>query len=305
MDLLAKANTFVRIVEAGSFSGAARSLRQSLAAISRQVKALERELGAKLVVRTTRSLRLTEEGRRFHEHALRLVREAEAARASVRHGNALAGHVLVSSSVTLGVRLLVPALPALLEAHPALRVELRLEDRPVDLVSEGVDIAVRAGLDLPDTTSLVAVPLARFDRFAVASPAYLKKHGTPRSVGSLANHAAIVGPQSRATWTFVEGGEPRTVQVEARLQVGTLLGLRAAALAGAGVAVLPAFVVADDLEAGALVRVLSQASLAPVLAHALYRVEMRGVPRVQAVLAHLQKSRLLRAWAPPQARARD
>jgi DNA-binding transcriptional LysR family regulator len=293
MDLLAKANTFVRVVEAGSFSGAARSLRQSLAAISRQMKTLERELGASLVVRTTRSLRLTEEGRRFHEHALRLVREAEAARASVRRGNQIAGHVLVSSSVTLGVRVLVPVLPALLEAHPALSVELRLEDHAVDLVSEGVDIAVRAGLDLPDTTSLVAVPLARFERHLVASPAYLRKRGRPRSVASLASHAAVVGPRSRGTWSFVEGGEPRTVHVESRMQVGTLLGLRAAALAGGGVAVLPDFVVADDLESGALVRLLPQASLAPVMAHALYRIEMRGVPRVQTVLAHLEKSRLL------------
>jgi DNA-binding transcriptional LysR family regulator len=298
MDLLAKANTFVRVVEAGSFSGAARSLRQSLAAVSRQIATLERDLGATLVVRTTRRLRLTEEGRLFHAHAMRLVREAEAARASVRRGNQVAGHVLVSSSVTLGVRLLVPALPLLLEAHPELSVELRLEDHAVDLVSEGVDIAVRAGLELPDTTSLVAVPLARFERHLVASPAYLKKCGRPRSVASLAAHAALVGPRSRGTWSFVEGGEPRTVQVESRMQVGTLLGLRAAALAGGGVAVLPDFVIADDLASGALARVLPQATLTPVMAHALYRIEMRGVPRVQTVLAHLQKSRTFAAWRP-------
>ncbi len=288
MDFLGRAKTLVRIVEAGSFSAAARSLGMSLAAISRQVTSLEDELGAKLLVRTTRSLHLTDHGRRFHEHAIRLVRDAEAARASVRPEGAIGGAILVSASVTLGVLRIVPALPTLLASFPALELSLRLEDRAADLVSEGVDVAVRAGLTLPDTTSLVAQPLATFQRLLVATPAYLRRHGNPRTVASLASHAAIVGSGSSGVWSFVEDGESRSVTVTPKLRVGTLLGVRAAALAGMGIAMLPDFVVARDLGDRSLRTLLPHAALAPVTAHALYRIEMRGAPRVDAVVAHLR-----------------
>ena len=288
MDFLAKAETFVRIVEAGSFSAAGRSLGLSLAAISRQVGALESELNAKLLLRTTRSSSLTDEGRRFHEHAVRLLREAEAARASVRSDGALAGQLVVSASVSLGILRVVPHLPTWLAAHPALQLALRLEDRATDLVSEGVDVAVRAGLELPDTTSLVAHSLATFQRVLVASPAYLKRHGTPRSVASLGEHAAVLGLHSDERWQFTEAGTPRSVSVRAQLRVGTLLAIRAAALAGMGIAVLPDFVVRDALAEHALKALLPACQLTPVSAQALYRVENRGTPRIEALLRHLR-----------------
>ena len=122
---------------------------------------------------------MTEAGPRVHEHARRLVRDADAARASVRGSRAIAGVVVLSASVTLGELRIVPALPKLLHAHPALELELRLEDRPAELVSEGVDIAVRAGFALPDTTSLVAQSLAVFQRVFVASPSYVRPDGAP------------------------------------------------------------------------------------------------------------------------------
>ena len=288
MDFLGRAATLVRIVEAGSFSAAARSLGLSLAAISRQVTSLEEEVEAKLLVRTTRSLRLTEEGRRFHEHAVRLVRDAEAARASVGRARAIGGNVLVSASVTLGVLRIVPSVPKLLAAHPALKLELRLEDRTADLVSEGVDIAVRAGLALPDTTNLVAQTLATFRRVLVASPAYLRKNGTPRSVVALAGHASIASSASSGTWTFIEEGESRSVTLVPKLRTSTLLALRAAALAGLGLTVLPDFVVAGDLADRSLRALLPSATLSPVTAHALYRVESRGAPRIDAIVNHLR-----------------
>lgn len=288
MDLLARMRTLVRIVEVGSLSAAARSTKMSLAAVSRQVKSLESELGVSLLARTTRSVRLTEEGRRFFEHASRLVRDADAAFASVRPDGAVGGRIVVSASVTLGLLRIVPSLPKLLAMHPRLDLELRLEDRATDLVGEGVDIAVRAGLSLPDTTSLVAQPLARFERFVVASPAYLRREGTPRSVAALATHHAVVGIESRGNWTFTEDGEPRTVEIAPKLRVGTLVAIRDAAVAGVGIATLPDFVVDEALGAGALRRILPRAELAPVSAHALHRVELRGTPRVDAVLAHLR-----------------
>ncbi len=288
MDFLAKAETFVRIVETGSFSAAGRSLGLSLAAISRQMVALEAELKAKLLLRTTRSLRLTDEGRRFHEHANRLLRDAEAARASVRPEGAIAGNVVVSASVSLGILRIVPSLPKLFATHPALELTLRLEDRSADLVSEGVDIAVRAGLDLPDTTSLVGQSLASFARVLVASPAYLRRNGSPRTVAALAEHRAILGLDSSDSWSFVEGNGARSVSVAAQLRVGTLLAVRSAALAGLGLAILPDFVVEKELSERSLKVLLPTAELAPVAAHALYRVENRSNPRIDAVIRHLR-----------------
>jgi len=288
MDLLSRARTLVRVVEAGSLSAARRSLGLSLPAISRQVQTLEQELGAKLLLRTTRSLRLTDEGKRFFEHAARLVREADAAVASVRPEGAVRGAVVVSASVTLGVLRIVPGLAALLRAHPGLDLQLRLEDRPAELVSEGVDIAVRAGMDLPDSVGLVAQPLASYERYLVASPAYLRRHGTPKSVAALARHAAILGPESNGDWRFVEGGEEARVTVTPALRVSTLLGVRAAVLGDLGLAILPSFGVREGLAAGTLRQVLPRAALPVVRSHALYRVERRGTPRIDAVLAYLR-----------------
>lgn len=290
MDLLSRARTFVRIVEAGSLSAAARSFRLSLPAVSRQVQTLEDELGAKLLQRTTRSLRLTEAGRRFHEHATRLVQEADAALASVQESRAVRGPVVVSASVTLAVLRIVPGLSALTREHPALELRLRLEDRSADLVSEGVDIAVRAGMELPSSTGLVAVPLARFERHLFASPGYLKRNGTPKNVAALAGHAAVLGMDSPGAWTFWEDGEETSVAVRPSLRVSTLLGVREAVVADLGLALLPDFVVSEQLESGALKQVLPSAKLTPVTSHALYRVEQRGTPRIQAVLGYLQRA---------------
>lgn len=290
MDLLSRARTFVRIVEAGSLSAAARTFRLSLPAVSRQVQTLEDELGAKLLQRTTRSLRLTEAGRRFHEHAARLVQAADAALASVQESRAVRGPVVVSASVTLGVLRIVPGLSALAREHPELALTLRLEDRSADLVSEGVDVAVRAGMELPSSTGLVAVPLASFERHLVASPAYLKRRGTPKNVAALASHAAVLGTESPAEWRFFEEDEESRVTVRPSLRVTTLLGVREAVLADLGLALLPSFVVATQLASGALKSVLPRAKLAPVTSHALYRVEQRGSPRIRAVLGYLQRA---------------
>lgn len=286
MDFLGKAGTFVRIVEAGSFSAAARSLRVSLAAVSRQVGALEDEVGAKLLVRTTRSLQLTEAGRRFHVHATRLVQEAEAARASVRTDGTIAGRFVLSASVALGVLRIVPHLRRLTDAHPGLELDLRLEDHAADLVGEGVDVAVRAGMALPDTTNLVAVKLAMHPRLVVAAPAYLRKHGVPKTVAALAQHAAIVGPRSDGTWKLAG----QTVPLRPVLRIATLVGVRAALHAGMGIAILPRFVVEEDLASGALKSLFPNIELAPALVHALYRAEQRGTHRIDVVVDHLRRT---------------
>jgi DNA-binding transcriptional LysR family regulator len=288
MDFLRRAATFVQVAEAGSLSRAARSLRVSLSAISRQIAALEAELGARLLVRTTRSLRLTDEGQLFLQHATRLLSEEAEARASVRPELAVAGRLVVSASVTLGVVRMVPKLPALLARHPGLRLELRLEDRAVDIAAEGIDIAVRGGRAPPDTASLVAREVANYRCFVVASETYLRAHGAPKTLDQLASHAAIVGTSAPSTWSFLRKEKAIAVPISPVLRVGTVLGIRAAAVAGLGLAVLPHFVIADDLEAGGLRAVLPRASLSTMPVNAVYRGELRRSAKVEAFVAYLR-----------------
>lgn len=188
--------------------------------------------------------------------------------------------------MTLGVLRIVPSFSKLLAAHPALRAHLRLEDRAVELVAEGVDVAIRAGLSLPDTTGLVALPLATFQRSLVASPAYLRRAGSPRTLEALAKHATVVGIDAGNVWRF--GDE--SIAIAPRFRVGTLLGIREAVVAGNGIAILPDFVTQAAVAEGALRVVLPRAVLAPVVAHAIHRVEQRGVGRVDALVALLRKT---------------
>ncbi|MDX2089373.1 MAG: LysR family transcriptional regulator [Kofleriaceae bacterium] len=287
MDFLARAQTFLRVVETGSLSAAARSQRASLPAVSRQISSLERELGASLLLRTSRRLQLTEAGERFREHARELVRAAEAARTSVDRRAGLAGRMVLSTSVTLGTLRVVPSLADLSAAHPHLELELRLEDRVADLVGEGVDVALRAGLDLPDTTSIIATPIAQFRQHVVTSTRYLRGKRRPRTVADLAMHAAVLGLGSRTTWDF--SGD-RRVTAATSLRIGTLVGIASAVEAGLGIAILPEFVA----DAYALVRLDLDAELPTVNVHALFRTEVRGSPRVAALVDHLRHSVPLR-----------
>src|SRR3954468_15866246 len=179
MDFLQQMRTFVAVIDAGSLSAAARNRRLSLAAVSRPLDALEADVGAKLALRTTRRLQITASGQRWYAHCTRILRELEDARADVAEGGAVRGAVVISAPITLGLALVVPRLHALARDNPRLEVDLRLEDHAVDLVGDGVDIAVRAGLAPPDSTSIVAHPMPSFTRVAVAAPSYLARRGTP------------------------------------------------------------------------------------------------------------------------------
>ena len=286
MDLLAQMATFVDIVDAGTLSAAARRRRRSLAAVSRQLAALERELGAALIVRTTRAMQVTPAGRQFYEHAVRTLRDLDAARASVRGAG---GTLRVSAGVSIGLEQIVPLLPALAEAHPALAIELRLEEHASDLVRDGVDVAIRAGLAPPDSTSFVARELARVPRWVVAAPRYLRAHGTPRTVEALAKHAALIQVTDAgelATWTLGDA----TVRVRGMLRCTTPSAIRRLAIAGAGIAVLPDWLVRDDLAAGRLRRVLPDRETPPVALWALHRTELRDAARVRAFLEHVTRA---------------
>jgi DNA-binding transcriptional LysR family regulator len=291
MDLLAQMATFVRVVESGSLTAAGRGQRLSVPAVSRQLRALERDLGAALVVRTTRKLRITDDGQRFYAHCVRLLREVADARASVAKGSAVRGRLRVSVPISLGVTHVVPRLPALAERHPALVVELRLEDHLVDLVAEGVDVVVRTGLRLPDASSLVAHALFQFARVVVATPRLLREHGAPKRPAALARTPCLVqlaaaGP---LPWTLHRADERVEIAPPSKLAANAPLALLDAARRGMGFALLPDWLVADDLERGTLRRVLPEWTGAAQSAWAVHPAELRGDPRVRAFVEHVRR----------------
>lgn len=289
VDLLVQMATFVRVVESGSLSAAARHEKLSPAAVSRQLADLESQLGVALTLRTTRKLTVTEAGRAYYERAVRILRDVEDARDAVSAGHEPRGLLTVSAPVTFGLACLWPLIPELTARHPRLRIDLRLEDRVVDLVSEGVDVAIRAGIRVPDSAGLVAHPLASWDRWVVAAPAHLERHGTPTSPGELAEHEAILhlpgGP-----WRFRREDDDEVVQPVGRLRTNALLAVRDAALAGHGVAALPAWLVAPEIAAGSLLRLVPDWSLPRVSTCAIHRTELRGAARVRALVEHLRRS---------------
>src|SRR5437016_2327076 len=189
---------YVRVVEAGSLSAAATQLRISPAAVSRQIATLERELRVPLLRRTTRRMSVTPAGRSYYERALRVLREVDDAQAIGRTA-ATAGLLSASAPVTFGLACVVPQLSSFMTAHPGLRVDLRLEDRPIDLALEGVDLAVRVGGAPPDSTDVIAHELMSFRRVLVAAPSYLKSHGAPGTPEALAKHDALAGAVD--SWT--------------------------------------------------------------------------------------------------------
>jgi DNA-binding transcriptional LysR family regulator len=220
----------------------------------------------------------------------------------VGRGDAFEGLLQVSAPVTFGLARVVPHLHALMTKHAGLRVDLRLEDQLVDLVLEGVDVAIRVGSALPDSAGLVAHRLSSFRRVLVAAPAYLKRHGAPRTPEALARHDAltyIVGPGAD-TWTITDGAREARVRVDVAFRSNALHAVRALAVCGAGVALLPDWLVADEVRRRALCVVLPAWRTEPVPVSALHRTEHRGAPRVRAFVEHLRD-----AYAAPIARGGD
>lgn len=292
MDLLAQMEAFVRVVELGGLSTAAKVLQLSVPTVSRQLSALEETLGTPLLIRTTRTLTLTEEGRRYYEHCLRVRHEVEEAQNSVRRGTAITGLLTVTAAVTFGLARVSPHLPSFLSAHPSLRVDLRLEDRLADLATEGVEIAIRGGSTLPDSTSLIAHPLTTYQRVVVASPAYLQHRGTPKSPDDLARHDVLIhlGASGIAdSWHFTKDGVESTAKVRGPLRTNAVYALRDGAMAGLGLALLPDWLVAADVAAGRLKILLREFASAPTVVSAVHRTELRGTARVRAFIDHLTR----------------
>jgi len=258
MDRLAALESFARVAETGSFSAAARALNLSKSLISRQVSALEAELGARLISRTTRSLTLTEAGRGYYEQVARILAQMEEADLSVSQLQATPrGKLRVNAPMSFSLLRLAPALPDFLALYPEIDVDLVMNDRRVDLMEEGFDLAIRIGR-LTDS-SLVARKLSPMQRLIVASPAYLADRGTPQVPADLRRHDCLCYSNADTIdeWRFCEpDGRPVTIEVKGRVRANNGDLLRIAALRGLGFVDLPNFLVAGDIESGALVPVL-------------------------------------------------
>jgi DNA-binding transcriptional LysR family regulator len=289
MDRLTAIEAFVRVAEAQSFSEAARRLRSSKSAVSRNVSALETELGVRLFQRTTRSLTLTEAGRGYFERATRILADLEEANLAVSHlQSAPRGRLRVSAPMSFGFLHLAPALPDFLARFPEVAVDLAMSDRFVDLVDEGFDVAVRIGA-LEDS-SLVARKLAPIRRVVCASPAYFEARGFPRSPDELKGHECLCNSNIALSqeWQFTApDGRFWPVAVKGRLSANNGDALRVAALKGQGLANLPTFIVGGDLQAGTLVTMLDEFISQHLAMSAVYPTSRRLSPKVRAFVDFL------------------
>jgi DNA-binding transcriptional LysR family regulator len=263
---------FVDTAQRGGLSAAARAQGVTPAIIGRRLDALEQRLGVRLLRRTTRSVTLTFEGSAFLEDCQRILADLANAEASVSLGGVKAsGHIKVSAPAGFGRRHVAPLARRFVEAHPEVTLALDLSDRIVDLANEGVDCAVRLG-ELADS-SLVSIKLADMRRVVVASPEYLARRGTPRTLADLAKHDCLSlgssGGQPRG-WSFVEDGRPVTVKVSGALECNDGAVLHDWAVAGLGLAWRSMWEVGEDLARGALVPVLEEFAAPPVGIYAVF-----------------------------------
>jgi DNA-binding transcriptional LysR family regulator len=264
MDRLASMETFIRVVETGSFSGAARQLRVGQPAVSKTIAQLEGYLGVKLLTRSTRGLAPTEAGLGYFERAKRSIEEADEAEMAARGaGTGLKGRLRICAAVTFARIHLIPLLPRFIAEHPELDLEVVLDDRQIDLVQEGIDVALRMG-KLMDST-LTARRIGRCKRLVLGTPAYFDRAGTPMAPSDLIQHQAVVYLQGEGSvWSFRRDSSEAAVAVQSRLRVTAAEGVRAAVLANIGLTIASEWMFSPELRSGAVRAVLSEWSLPPL-----------------------------------------
>ena len=288
MDPLSNLSVFVRIAETGSLSAAAGVLDISKSAVSKKLAALEERLGARLINRTTRRLSLTEVGAAFLERAQRIVTELEEAEAAVSRLTAEPrGTLRVNAPMSFGILHLAPALAGFMTRYPELSVALDLNDRRVDLVEEGYDVAIRIA-ELADS-SLIARKLAPTRRIVCASPDYWARHGKPAHPRDLAAHNCLIYTYlaGGSEWPFRDAGGSFAVPVEGTLKANNGDALREAARAGLGVYLAPAFLVGDDVRAGWLETALEAFEDAALSIYAVYPHRRHLSAKVRAFIDYL------------------
>ncbi len=300
MDVLVAMQVFRRVVELGAFSAAARDLRLSNAAVSKHVAALEDRLRTKLLNRTTRSLSLTTAGSAYFERCIRTLDDLEETeRALLQATSEPHGVLRVNAPMAFSVMHLSPLLPGFLERWPQLKLDVGFTDRFIDLVEEGVDVAVRIASSLPDSATLLAQRLARTRHVLVASPAYLRAHGEPKTISALSAHACLPYSLSRTpgVWELTDGGRTVRVPVDGPLAANSSIALRDAAVAGRGIALLPAFYVGDALRKRRLRSLLDAHTAAPLSVYAVYQRSRHLSAKVRLFVEYLREHFSKADWA--------
>jgi DNA-binding transcriptional LysR family regulator len=281
---------FVRVVQAGSFSAAARQLTVPKSTLSRKVAELEERLGVRLLQRTTRKLGLTDAGRTYYDQAARIVADAQVAEQAVGHMQAAPRGVL-RVTAPLSFAMLAPIFTEYLRKYRDVQVDLVCSDRTFNLVEDGFDVAIRAG-QLADS-SLVARNLGALKRVVVAAPGYCKAHGTPKTPDDLKEHTCVVFAAGAApnVWALESEGKRIEVRVTPRFTVNDLEIMRAAAIDGIGIAWMPEFVCADDIRKRRLRHVLPEWRSTETPLHAVYPTARHLSPKV-ATFIDLVRNRL-------------
>ncbi|VVQ04789.1 HTH-type transcriptional regulator DmlR [Pseudomonas fluorescens] len=288
MDKLNAMAIFVRVVERGSFSAVARELQTSQPTISKVLRALESELGGRLIARSTRKLSLTDEGQRYYSECRQILAAVDAAEHSFQSGReTIAGPLRIGSSVSFGRLQIAPRLPAFLLCHPGVQVDLQLNDQNQDLVSEGLDVTFRIGA-LNDS-GLIARPVGTTHRITVAAPQYLAQHGQPQTPEELGAHNCLLFNllTSQNLWVYEKDAQRYAVRIKGNAQSNNSEAIREMVLGGLGIALSPVWLFSEDLKAGRVIAILPEYTAQSLPIHAVFPANRRQSARVNAFVDYM------------------
>ena len=298
MDRLTAMEAFVRVVDAGSFSGAAKQLRVGQPAVSKTVAQLEDRLGVRLLLRSTHRLTPTEAGRNFYERAKRAIEEADEAELAARGTAAtLSGRLRVYAPVTFTRLNVMPRLSIFLVQHPSLDIDVVLDDRDIDLVAAGVDVALLIGR-LADSAATTR-KIGQCRRRVIGTPAYFEATGVPQTPADLLAHQAIVYEQrdGRPTRAFRQGTSETNVTVSGRLRVSAMEGVREGVLAGLGFAIASEWAFAPELKSGSVISVLDDWSLPAVDLWAVFPTGRQASAKARAFASFIESQMTLSGFS--------
>jgi DNA-binding transcriptional LysR family regulator len=289
-DRLQQLALFVRTVESGSFSKAAREFGLSQPSVSRSIAALERRLGVKLLVRTTRQVSATDAGEALLVRARDALLAIEEAESAARGADRLSGLLRVALPPEYGVRRIVPLLGAFFVQHPLLKIDLMMSDRFENLIAEGADLALRIG-DLPDS-SFVARKLESAKRLFIAAPIYLAGRGAPLSLADLAGHHVIGGPADAGDdiWIARRDGRIERQTLSPRIRSRSATGVVACAVAGLGVATASIWMCAEALASNEVIEILTDYTLDPITAYVVFPAGRKQSQRARAFSDYLEQA---------------
>lgn len=294
-------HVFMEVVDTGSFTRAAERLDMTKSGVSKSISRLEQDLAVRLFQRTTRRLSLTDEGRRFNAAAKRALTEIDEAQALFSPQRAqLSGSLRISLPVIFGKHWVLPLLLEVAGLQPALELDIQFTDRMVDLVEDGVDLAIRIG-PLPDSATLVAKPLGVQQAMLCASPAYLAQRGSPQTLADLSRHSCITfgsGGLARP-WHFQDRqGRRHAIEVRGQLGMNDSEAITSAALAGLGIALIADWLIAAHLQSGKLVQLLPAAQPQGFPVYAVWQKNQYLSPKVKYIVDLLAARFMQQPWTP-------